>query len=1128
MTDLDRLFDHAIDLDVEAREAFLLALGRPDDEPRRSLAAMLAATLDDTLDGRGLLVSVAEAVPELLERSLDVHDPMVGQRLGAYRLLRQVGRGGMGEVYLAERADGQFERQVAVKVLSADHDHEIERRFLHERQVLADLRHPGIAALHDAGMTDDGRPFFVLDYVRGEPITRHAEKQGLSRDARLLLVLEVLQAIGAAHRLGIVHRDLKPSNILVTHATDGEGEPVGRPIVVDFGIAKDPGEVDTITGSVLGTPGYMAPEQAQGRTAEVDGRADVFAVGVLLYELLVGERPFEGATAAEVLVAVVESPPTPPAAHGADLPRDLESILMHCLEKEPGRRYASARALEADLEAFMDGRPIAARPVGLAARAVKAARRRPGLASAMIALAGVVTAALIAVMLLRRDAAEREALASRFAREAQAMESAATIAFLQPAHDLTETFGAIDRRIMRLERDIERFGARAGGPGWAAIGMSQWRLGRLEQAVAALERAWAAGHRAPSVALALGNALSSLYRRDLSAIRLLPEPMRSFEASRLETEHAAPARHYLSLGRADGPPEDSWVALGGPALIEARLAFCDGDLESALVLAREAQMTSGDAVDAYRLEAEAHAARSADVFWDGFDVEASRAHAAAAAAGLASAGHRARSDPRTAQALCELRAFTVHHARADPEQLAAALDTAETACSEASALVPWRPDPWLGMVAAARAGYLYTIRAGGDPRPAYDLGRRALDRAMALAPDDRRVLVEVAQYTTIDASFIADVGGGDPIEALETGAEAARRAHALKPDTGSAVLLANASIRLGIHASHAGVDVRPFFREGVERYEQVLEGDLPSTRRASLLVTYGFALNNLAQGVGRHGGDDVELYARSIVAFEESLSVVPDLQSAQTNLATALIERGGAVRHAGGDPTSDWSRAEAILRAILDRVPGENAASRTYYDLLIHRAELALVAGDDPASFLASIADLNAMLPYAHLVAEQEAIPLLIRARWALARGARVDADRLFDAARDTVDRARAEYPDKRELLEQTAAVIRHRLDAHLRGLPTDRFRALADQGLSLTETGLEQATESWRLLIHRAGIFDALARAGEGSEAVEHGVAARDLVNAAIDRFPRLEDPLIDRLGRSTDRPSTREHREP
>jgi len=348
-------------------------------------------------------------------------DNPVPPAVGPYRIVRLLGEGGMGLVYLAEQTV-PIRRQVALKVIKPGiSSSQVLARFESERQALALLHHPGIAAIFDAGTTPDGRPFFAMEYVSGLPITTYCDDRRLPVAARLDVFLQVCTAVQHAHQKGIIHRDLKPSNILVTQQDD---QPVAK--VIDFGVAKAAAfrlterTLNTHLGLVLGTPEYMSPEQAGATRFDVDTRTDIYSLGVVLYELLAGVKPFErrdvhAAAVLEMLriMREVEAPRlttrisdmgnaateiarrrrTDVRNLARQLHGDLEWITLRSLEKDPARRYASASELAADLRRHLQDEPLTTGPPSVTSRVLKFGRRHR---AAAFAAAGLVASLLVA------------------------------------------------------------------------------------------------------------------------------------------------------------------------------------------------------------------------------------------------------------------------------------------------------------------------------------------------------------------------------------------------------------------------------------------------------------------------------------------------------------------------------------------------------------------------------------------------------------------------------------------------------------------------------------------------------------------------------------------------------------
>ncbi|ARA94347.1 serine/threonine protein kinase [Rhodothermaceae bacterium RA] len=481
---IETLFWAALDRDAAERAAFLDEACAGDAALRREVEGMLAA--HETSHGLQIEQHLLGDDPP---RPAD-DEAMIGTRVGPYRLVQMLGRGGMGTVYLAERADGAFEQQVALKLIrSGWHSAEIVQRFRLERQILARLDHPNIARLLDGGMTEDGRPYFALEYVAGEPITDFCDRHRLPVDERLRLFQRVCRAVQFAHRNLVVHRDLKPSNILVT------GDGVVK--LLDFGIAKllDPDAAGMTVAQTRAdvrvmTPEYAAPEQVRGEA--ITTATDVYALGVLLYELLTGHRPYQipSRVRAEIERVICEEEPTRPSTviaavtqiHRDDgttetitpdrvgaarklpptrlrrrLRGDLDTIILTALRKEPERRYTSAEQLADDLRRHLEGRPITARADTLGYRVRTFVRRhRWGVAAAAVLVLLLAGYAATLTVQSRRLAAERDAKAEALAQSeavTQYLKSLFLAATPRVARgDTLTAYDLLDRGVERVER----------------------------------------------------------------------------------------------------------------------------------------------------------------------------------------------------------------------------------------------------------------------------------------------------------------------------------------------------------------------------------------------------------------------------------------------------------------------------------------------------------------------------------------------------------------------------------------------------------------------------------------------------------------------------------------------------
>jgi eukaryotic-like serine/threonine-protein kinase len=631
---IDALFGEALDRPAPERLDFLAAECGEDRELYDAVRSLLE---DEAAAGALIGESVTGFVPDLLaalppEGDADDHDdgdPVVGRIVGPYRLVAELGRGGMGAVYLAERADGEFEKRVALKLVKRGMDtDEILRRFRFERRILAGLEHPNIARLYDGGASEDGRPYLVMELVEGEKITDYCDHRRLDIDERLRLFRAVCAAVQHAHQNLVVHRDIKPSNILVT----GDGTPK----LLDFGIAKllDEDASDsprTRTGMRILTPEYAAPEQLRGEP--VTTATDVFALGAVLHELVTGRGPAvaarDRATGGDsVMSAAAAARRTTADRLRRRLRGDLGTIVEKALEADPRQRYHSAQLLLDDLDRYCHALPVLARPPALGYRARKFARRHgvalATTAAVLLSLLGGLGAAMWQAerASAERDRAERERLIAEDERDAaeqvaafmEGMFAAANPFSARPGRMDTLRIGAfLDRGAERIDEELrDRPLVRARMLG--VMGRAFRSLGAYERAEPLLEEALASyrsvhGEAHTDVADAL-NALGNLYldlerpddaervhRQALTLRRELLGPDHrdvgmslNNLASALQNvgrlDEAEPLYdQLLDLHRRMDPPDT--VSLADALNTRMVLAFRMDDMETALPMARE-------------------------------------------------------------------------------------------------------------------------------------------------------------------------------------------------------------------------------------------------------------------------------------------------------------------------------------------------------------------------------------------------------------------------------------------------------------------------------------------------------------------------------------------------------------
>src|SRR5262245_50508328 len=439
------ILEGVLDQPAEDRESYIDLACAGDATLRARVTALAEAAERDggMLDATNAVAAGAE-VPEAPSRK--------GERVGAYELLDEIGSGGMGTVHLARRADDEFEKRVAIKLMRPGFATDLDlRRFRSERQIAAVLDHPNIARLLDGGSTPEGAPYFVMEHVEGGPLLDYCRERRLSVRERLILFREICAAVQYAHQHLVVHRDLKPGNILVTAN--------GEPKLLDFGIAKlltggagTAFSEPTATLDRLLTPEYASPEQVRGRP--VTTASDVYSLGVILYELVSGEKPYRIDTGdpAELIRLVCERDPERPSTRTDGISGDLDAIVLKAMRKEPERRYASAAALSEDIGRFLDGRPVEARRGSSAYRAKKFVRRnRIGVAATAL----VVAAGAVGVGATLREARRARAAEARAERRFNDDRKLAN-SFLFEFHDaIRDLPGSTPARALVVKRALE-------------------------------------------------------------------------------------------------------------------------------------------------------------------------------------------------------------------------------------------------------------------------------------------------------------------------------------------------------------------------------------------------------------------------------------------------------------------------------------------------------------------------------------------------------------------------------------------------------------------------------------------------------------------------------------------------
>lgn len=813
---------------------------------------------------------------------------------GPYRPLAFLGDGGMGRVFKA--LDRQLGRVVALKFLKRLEPEALER-FLTEGRAQAQIEHPHVANVYAVGQVD-GQPYLAMRFIDG-PSLKDALPL-LSPEQKVRILQQCAEALHACHRLGIIHRDVKPTNIMLERTETG----AWWPFVMDFGLARELGSDSlTVTGVIVGTPVYCSPEQVQGRLEAVDRRSDVYALGATLYECLTGHPPFSAIGGlVELIRRISEEDPRPLRHHLPSLPRDLQTIVSTCMEKDPARRYDSARALAEDLGRFLEGEPIQARPAGFFDRLAKRIRKNRALAG-VIALGTVLVLGLSAagVVIALRSRVQAQS-AQRFGREAERLEALLFKAHSLPLHDIRPARQWVEDRLLRLEQDLARQGRWSQAAGRLALGRGYLALEQPGAARPHLEAAWKRAPE-PEVAHALGLALARLYQEELEGLH---GPLRERRKAEVAQELRDPALDLLKRAR-NLPLESSAYVEGMIALVEDRPA-------EAQQRAREAQAQLPWLHEAWILEADALRAQVAIALGRG-DHPAADAALGQAGRVLAQAREIARSAPsvRLAEVQRQMLRFQLRNdqGRASVEDQEAVIEAIDLAL----AADPEHPGV-LGFASAAHRRWgTRLLEQGRDPTASLDAAIDAAQRGLRRAQDDNALLNNLGTAHRYRAVWAARQGRDPRPDLLQAQAALER---ALARPRFQDFLLNNLGCCYELQAEWEeghGSDPSAAVQRAVACFEQASAIRPWVGHRSS----QGMTLSTLARWERRQGRDPRPTLAQALHAFDQALALNPASFRAHLAKASTLVEvveyRAGANLPAAQETaaaTLHLDRAEAL------------------------------------------------------------------------------------------------------------------------------------------------------------------------------------------------------------------------
>jgi len=556
---------------------------------------------EDTLD-----LSEDVSDPSLIRDYSDIFDDAssesdisVGSQIGHWNLIKVIGKGGMSVVYLAERNDDQLQQQVALKVDSQGFSNKsIAKRFIRERQILSDLNHQNIAKLFDVGVTETGIPWFVMELIEGQNILEYSNSHNLNIEQKIILFKQVCHALAYAHSKGIVHRDIKPGNLMVTN------DKVVK--LLDFGIATNNEKKSfTMTGSIIGTPGYMSPEQAKGLNSEIDRRSDIFSAGVLLYKLIKGDMPFKAESISEISYKIIHDEPT---LIGHDTPSDIQAIIFKCLEKNVDKRYASFKQLLNDLNAYLNGDVVLARKITFIGRSLKKIKKHPVLSS-VLCLAFIAAILGIAYGVNESiNSYKKIQITKEYVTSVERIKNKIRRTHMMPLHNVQNEYDSYKKQIEQLQDSIDKKNIDDTGLSDFALGSALLDMRHYQEAWNLLKNAENKGWQSPDLFNTLGelNTREWLIKKEKSK-SLVDDEKKELFLDKNKAMYYEPAISYLNKAQ---------VEQSKSFYLQATIAFIEENYEQAIENANQEIEFNPWHYEAYVLSAKAYsemALKKADI-----------------------------------------------------------------------------------------------------------------------------------------------------------------------------------------------------------------------------------------------------------------------------------------------------------------------------------------------------------------------------------------------------------------------------------------------------------------------------------------------------------------------------------
>ncbi len=872
--------------------------------------------------------SIDTSPVETLQEPLEIYQKEAPK--SKFEILELLGSGNMGEVYKAY--EPMLQRHVALKFLKGDDPAELSQ-FLREARAQAKIDHEHICSVYEVGELQ-GKYYIAMQYIQGKTLQEAAHEMVLEQ--KIMALKQAAEAVHAAHEIGLIHRDIKPSNILVEKINEQ-----WKPYVMDFGLVREqaaPGI--TRTGFVVGSPSYMPPEQALGDLSKLDRRSDVYALGAALYELLCGRPPFEGSNVAEVIVKALQEEPKSLRKINPSIPGDLEAISMKCLEKEPHRRYDSAKALAEDLHRYLQAEPVMAQRTSWYYWAFKKAKKNK--TTTAIGAIALVVVFLLAGLWLRAgwQASEQARLAQQFGQEVEKIEGFMRYAYSLPLHDVRRERAIVEDRMKWIENEMKRIGNSGLGPGNYALGSGYNALHKYEKAQEYLAQAWNHGYQTPEVARALGQVLGVLYQKGLQEVeRIGNKTTREARIKQLESKYRDPALLYLKEG--------SGLNLESTLYVEALIAFYEKRYEDSLKKVRQSALQVPWLYEVHLLEGNAHMQIGSKQRKFG-EYKKALENLTAAAKKFEQASEIARSDATIYESQCRLWNILERVQMDTGQSSQNAFEQVLATCG--NALIA-NPDSAEAYETQANSMWLmgwYNLYTGKDPSELFLKSIEMSQRASTLNPRMVLAFVDTTTAYRYFGDYIEQIGK-DPTSYYQKGIQSCEKGLRVdENDFFSHQNMGGIYSSLGKYSWRHGSNPKEFFYKSIRSYQMALRTNPGSSETHNNL---GTIYSSLGDYVINYGENPTEFYQNAIKSLEKSIALNPNIPYSYANLGAQHQNLATYAMQEGKDPMPSLNKSLEIFQK------GINANPNFYYTYFcqgltyFQMAEYDLLQSKDPAEF---------------------------------------------------------------------------------------------------------------------------------------------------------------------------------